>query len=98
MFFVKIDQIACRRIMLGIGWLVGSELGLNPCSKNLTEFNAPLIERINFPNNTLHKDLMLIKSNKRAQTFGIYLVQEQRIGRTITPMDFLWHQFSNALF
>ena len=49
------------------------QFGNNPLRQNLAEFDAPLVERVDFPNGALGKHDVFVQGNQLAQGLGVSL-------------------------
>ena len=58
----------------------------------LAEFDTPLVERVNVPEDSLSEDLVLIKRNQTSERTWRELLKQDRIRRSITCKDFVWHE------
>ena len=52
------------------------EFWQDPAGKMLAELNAPLVERIDIPDDTLHEYLVLIEGDQRAKRAWVKLVEQ----------------------
>src|SRR5258708_27714794 len=60
--------------------------------QNLAELNAPLVERINVPEQALVEDGMLVKRDQLAKYFRRKLVSQNRVRWPVAFEDPVWHQ------
>lgn len=72
----EIDEAICRTIVRQ-DFFAGIKFRFNGLGQLLAQLDAPLIERVNVPDDTLHKDLMLVhcckkEQMKRKNDYGIH--------------------------
>lgn len=60
----EIDEAVCRAVVRQ-DFLAGIKFRFNGLSQLLAQFDAPLIERVDVPDDALHKDLMLVQCCKK---------------------------------
>ena len=63
----------------------------------LAELDAPLVERIDVPDDALHKDLVLVHGDQRAEVVRRHLGVEDRVGRAVALKDLVRQQLRDAL-
>src|SRR5215831_15970883 len=68
------------------------QFGYNALRQHFPEFNTPLVKGIDFPDDALSKDRMLIKRNQLAQRRRRQPVGEDRIRRPVALEDFMRRQ------
>ena len=73
--------------MLERGFFLDLEFRNNSLSEYLSEFHAPLVKRINVPDNALSEYRMLIKSDKFAQCLGRELFNQNRVRWPVALKD-----------
>ena len=61
------DEAASGRIEVGVVILIAKDGWQQPIGELFTEFHAPLIKRINAPNNALYKHFVLIQRQQHTK-------------------------------
>src|ERR1041385_3059121 len=84
--------------MIELDVSVSFKLGNNPLSQNLAELYAPLIERINVPNNALGENGMLVKGNELTQVFWRELLGNNRVRWAVAFEDPMRHEPIRSAF
>ena len=69
-------------------WFIAFQLRQNFAGKLFTKFNAPLVKTKNVPYYTLHKNFMLVKSNKASQCVRRNLFYKKRVGWLVAFKNF----------
>lgn len=64
-----------------------TELGKDGLCKLLAEFNAPLVEGVDIPDDALNKDLVLVHGNKGTKRGRVELLEHDRIGGLVALED-----------
>src|SRR4030095_5892519 len=65
--------------MLEIGFCIALEFRDNSLRQHFAEFNSPLIERVDIPDDALCENRVFVKSNELAQRFWCELVSKNRV-------------------
>ena len=68
------------------------EFGNNLLGQYLSKFDAPLVERVNLPDGTLRKNIMLVERNKFAERFRCEPVGKNRVRRPIALENAMRHE------
>ena len=92
---VEINQITGGGIMLRVGFFGQIQLRLNTCRQNLAQLYAPLIKRVDAPNDTLNENFVLIKRNQGTQRASIHFIQQESVSGAITTMHLMFHNLLN---
>src|SRR2546421_7380275 len=61
------NQRVGRRVVRELGLGLALELGDDPLRQRLAELDAPLVERIDAPDDALSEDTVLVKRHQRAE-------------------------------
>ncbi len=73
-------------------WLFGAfEFGDDAVGKHFTEFDAPLIERVNIPDGALHEDFVFVERDQLAQRLRRQAIHQDGIGWVIALKGAMWH-------
>ena len=88
MTFNEVDESVGGRIVAAHGILV-VEFGLDGLRQLLAQLDAPLIVRVDVPNDALSKDLVLVHGDEGAQRERRHLLHHDRVGRSIALEDFV---------
>src|SRR5262245_14994570 len=72
-----------RTIMLEFRSVLTLQFGKNPLCQSFAEFDSPLVERVDVPDNTLSEDGMLTKSHQLSQRFRSKTLSENRVRRPV---------------
>lgn len=86
LFLVIVDQTTCGSIVRRHNTR-RLEFWKNLFGKLLAEFNSPLIVRVDVPDGTLSKDLVLIHGNQSAKSRWRQLVKHDRVGGSVAKED-----------
>ena len=73
------------------------DLGQNLLGELLAELDAPLVKRVDVPDDALAKDLMLVHGDERAEAPGRQLVEHDRVGRLVAWEDLVWCEEGNLV-
>src|SRR5690349_16098237 len=76
---VKVDEAICGGIVAS-DLTARNQLGKNLLGKLLAQLNSPLVERVNVPNDSLDKDLVLVHRNQSSQGTRGKLLEQDRVG------------------
>src|SRR5579862_2208740 len=68
------------------------ELGNDLLCKYLAEFNSPLVERVDVPNDALNENRVLVQGNELAQRFRRQPFRENHVGWTVARKYAVRHQ------
>src|ERR1700674_472895 len=84
---VAADQRVCRAVVRQ--WRLGRafEFGNGPLRQHLAELDAPLIERIDVPDDALHEDAVLVEGDDCAKGLRRQPLREQGVGRPVAFED-----------
>ena len=89
--------------MFEFGSVLTLQFGKNPVCQSFAEFDSPLVERVDVPDNTLSEDGMLIKSHQLSQRFWSKTLSENRV-RWPVAIEYsmrgepIWRAFGCDLF
>src|SRR5216110_904139 len=73
------DERVGGRVM-GEPWFgIGLELAGDARREHLAELDAPLVERVDVPDRSLHQDAVLVQRDELAERFGLKPVGENRV-------------------
>src|SRR5438552_18926884 len=61
-------------------------------SQHFAQFNAPLVERVDIPDNALGEDVVLVESDELAERFRRELFGEERVRRAVALEDAVGHE------
>lgn len=89
--FESLDETSSGRIVR-TACIRSLELLLNVLSKNLTQLNAPLVERVDVPDGTLGECQVLVESNESSQGSRGDLLGEDGSGWSVTKESLMRHQ------
>src|SRR5215813_7317527 len=78
--------------MCEIGFSVTLKFRDNALRQSLAEFHAPLVERVNIPNNALGEDRVFIQGNELTKRFRCELVRKNRVGWPVAGEDAMGHE------
>src|SRR5215470_4959789 len=78
--------------MFESGLALALEFGNNALRQNFPQFNAPLIEWVNVPDDALSEDCVLIQGDKLSQCGRCETFRQDHVGRTVTCKDPMWRQ------
>lgn len=81
-----VDQPIGGRIVGGSFVRVG-QIALDGLGQRLAQLNAPLVERVDVPDDTLGEDLVLVHGDQRTQRERGHLLDEDRVGRAVSGED-----------
>ena len=68
-FSITTNEVVRRTVVFKPGGGLAFQFGDDPLRQNFSEFNAPLIKRINVPNHALREDAVFVKSDEFAESF-----------------------------
>src|SRR4051794_1238830 len=77
------DEVVGRAVVLERGILLVFEFGDDLLRELLAEFYAPLVEGVDVPDDALHEDTVLVKSDQFAQDVGRELAGEDHVRRAV---------------
>src|SRR5262245_41043455 len=77
---VSPDQVVGGAVVLELGRRLFFELRDNRLCQRLAQFNAPLVERVDVPDNSLGVDAMLVERDQLAQRLGCQPVRKNGVG------------------
>lgn len=79
---VKVDETVGGGIVAR-DLTAGDQLGKNLLGKLLAQLNSPLVKRVDVPDDTLDKDLVLVHRNQSSQGTRGQLLEQDRVGRLV---------------
>lgn len=65
-------------------------------SENFTQFDAPLVERVDVPNDSLRENRMLVKCNQFSECIGRQFLQWNRVRGTVSVECPMWNQLCGS--
>src|SRR5471032_247918 len=71
---------------------VASQLRVDVLGEDLAQLHAPLVEAVDVPDHALHKGLVLVQRDQRAQGGRRQLVHQNGVGRTVAGEGLVRHQ------
>lgn len=77
--------------------IVVCQITFDGLCQGLAQLNAPLIERVDVPNDTLSEDLVLVCGDESSQCEWSQLLDNNRICWTIAGKDFVWNEILQFL-
>src|SRR6185503_7943110 len=86
------DQIVCRAVMIERGLCRTLELRDNALRQNLPQLHAPLVERIEIPDDALREDVMLVKRDKLPYSRGCQPFSEDHVRWPVAVEHAVRHQ------
>lgn len=91
-FPISGDEIVSRAVVTEnrMGWIF--QFRNDPLSQSFAELDAPLIKRVDVPDNALGKDTVLIERDEGTQDFGSEFLGQNGIGRPVPLEDPVRHQ------
>src|SRR6185369_7725754 len=78
--------------MLERGLCLAFELRDNTLGQDFSELDAPLIERVDVPDDTLGEDAVLVECDKLAECLGCKPIGENRIRRPVALENTMRHE------
>ena len=97
MFFIVVDEAVGRRIV-AFDRRVAVQFGQDGPGQLFSEFNPPLIEAVDAPNDTLRENLVLVEGKQSSEVMGRDLVHHDGIGGAIAAEAFVRGERLNAVF
>src|SRR5690242_10867918 len=83
---VAADQVVGRAVVRELRLALALELRDDPLGELLPQLDAPLVERIDVPDDTLRVDAVLVERDELAERFRRQPVSEDRVRRTV-PLE-----------
>ncbi len=81
------DQIVCRAVMIESGLGRALQFRDNALRQNLPQLYAPLVERIEIPDDALREDVMFVKRDKLPQSRGCQPFSEDHVRWPVALKD-----------
>src|SRR5262249_56285170 len=78
---IAADQVVGRTVMTKFGLGFAFELRDDALSQHLAELDAPLIKRVDVPDDALGENAVLVQRNKLSQRFPRQSGHQARVGR-----------------
>jgi hypothetical protein len=79
-------------VMGEVGFSPAFEFWHDPLGQNLAELDAPLIERVDVPDRSLHEHFVFIEGHERAQDLRCELFGEERVAGPVSRKGPVWNQ------
>ena len=86
------DERVGRAVVLKPRVLHAFQLGKDTLRQSLSQFDAPLVERIDLPDHPLREDTVLVERNQLAERFRRQPICEKGIRRAISFANAVRHQ------
>ena len=86
-----VNQPVSRTIVTRNGTML-LKFRINDLGQLLAEFDSPLVERVDIPNNALRENLVFVECDQDAESFRRQLVEKNRVGRAISSKDLMRDQ------
>jgi len=90
---VVVDEPVGRTIMGRNGGFI-RQFRKDGLGQLLAELNSPLVETVNVPDSTLHKDLHFVNGNETAEGTRGELLKHERVGWTVSFKHLVWDEGS----
>src|SRR5215469_18567578 len=78
------DQRVGRAVVLQLGLRRALELRNDVLGERLTQFDTPLIKRINLPDRSLGEDAVLVQRNQLSECGRCQCIQQEGVRGTVT--------------
>src|SRR5262249_27920381 len=86
------DQVVGGAVVLKLGRFWAFELWDNRLRQRFAQLNAPLVERVDVPDDTLGEDAMLVQRDELAQRLGCEPFGKNRVRWPVALEHAVWHQ------
>src|SRR5262252_5715603 len=89
---IPADQMIGRAVVAKSGLGFALELRDDLLGQELTEFDAPLIERVDVPDGALGEDAVLVECNQLSQGRRSQTIHHNSVGRSVTFEHAVWDE------
>ena len=95
---IPADQRIRAAVVFEVGLPCGFEFGDDALGEDFAEFDAPLVEGVDVPEDTLGEDAHFVEGDEAAEDGGGEFFGEDDIGRAVAVEDAVWGKCGGGAF
>ena len=95
---IPVDQRICAAVVFEVGFPCGFEFGDDALGEDFAEFDAPLVEGVDVPEDALGEDAHFVEGDEAAEDGGGEFFGEDDIGRAVAVEDAVWGECGGGAF
>ena len=95
---IPVDQRICAAVVFEVGLPCGFEFGDDALGEDFAEFDAPLVEGVDVPEDALGEDAHFVEGDEAAEDGGGEFFGEDDIGRAVAVEDAVWGECGGGAF
>jgi len=95
---IPTDERIRATVVFEVGLPCGFEFGDDALGEDFAEFDAPLVEGVDVPEDALSKDAHLVERDEAAEDGGGEFFGEDDIGRAVAVEDAVWGECGRGAF
>ena len=89
---IAVNQVVCRAVVFEPGRGLAFKFGHDSLGQHLAQFDAPLVKRINVPDDALREDAVLVKRDEFAENFRREAISKDDIRGAVALKNAMGHQ------